>query len=209
MQTITIAIPTLGYIHYRAVLSLVEILAVSAGIKLDLFIVPRLPVHEARNLACKERNADFVFFVDDDMLLPRDALQRLLAHNRPVVGAVAFRRVEPFSPCIFTQVATPDAPKRAIYQPITHVNGQRIDRAHGLLQVAAIGMSCTLIHRSVFERLTYPYFSYGELSEDLSFCQRLGEMGIPIFADLDLSIGHLTDVVIDASHFARYYPETL
>lgn len=58
-------------------------------------------IHTARNraLSCARPDADYVVFVDDDMLPPVDALERLLKHEAPIVSALTTGR-EHFPPTL-------------------------------------------------------------------------------------------------------------
>ena len=65
------------------------------------------------------------------------------------------------------------------------------------LQVRGGGLAPALIHRSVFEKMEYPYFKWtdyksrAQLSEDLYFCEKFKSIKIPIFVDTRVACGHL------------------
>lgn len=54
-------------------------------------------IHSSRNraMAATRTDADFVLFVDDDMLPPPEALLQLLGHDLPVVSALCTTRFQP------------------------------------------------------------------------------------------------------------------
>ena len=55
----------------------------------------RYVVHMQREdmaYAALETGMDYILFIDDDMMVPPDTLFRLLAHEKPIVGALAYRR---------------------------------------------------------------------------------------------------------------------
>jgi len=71
----------------------------------------------------------------------------------------------------------------------------KLDKVTGLLPVQSCGRSGMLVRREVFQRIPGPWFQLGQTNpeysgEDLHFCGKLREAGIPILADTDLSFGH-------------------
>lgn len=76
---------------------------------------------------------------------------------------------------------------------------QELDKITGLLQVPSCGRSGMLIRREVFQKIPAPWFELGQTNpeyagEDIHFCGKLREHGIPIFADTDLTFGHVGPV---------------
>jgi len=45
----------------------------------------------------QELGADFLLFLDSDMVFPRSTLLRLIAHGRDIVGATYLRRTPPYT----------------------------------------------------------------------------------------------------------------
>jgi hypothetical protein len=73
------------------------------------------------------------------------------------------------------------------------------------IQVAYSGMGWMLIKHGVIEQLKYPWFYHTELrigdmvdmcSEDVSFCKNIQKLGIPIFIDKTIWVGHYKSFVI-------------
>jgi hypothetical protein len=91
-----------------------------------------------------------------------------------------------------------------------------------MVQVAATGAACLLVHRSVFERMltfehparpghlgfndAYPFFQESQhggrpVSEDITFCWRAGLMEVPVYVNTGVQIGHIKDRVLTAETF--------
>jgi glycosyltransferase involved in cell wall biosynthesis len=133
---------------------------------------------------------DYLLFVESDLLPPPDVIERLMAHNKPVVGVfyllgAGTKKV----PCIFlkeykstalgmgTRLITPDE-----YQQYT-LNG--LQRVHGT------GLGTTLIRRDIMQRF---YFWHDERftdkHSDVYFYMDLDNNAIPVYVDTDIIVEH-------------------
>lgn len=104
--------------------------------------------HENRNAIAKENDesdAEWLFFIDDDTVPPREALPRLLALEKKFVGGVYYHRDDRALPLIYNR-----APN-GMYAPI--VSFER----GALMPVDAMGLGCALIHRDVFVAIRENY----------------------------------------------------
>ena len=161
----------------------------------------------------KERGFRWLFFVDADMVLPVDALERLRAHNKPIVGALCRQRKTPFRATCFR---LNDEGWLEWYHPQGN---------SGLVRVDATGAACLLIDMQVFadidEQLPHLAGTWfldarripglkpqEKVSEDLWFCSLARAAGYEIYVDLDTSVGHLVmgEIIDDGTpeHGARF-----
>jgi GT2 family glycosyltransferase len=135
-------------------------------------------------------------FLDSDMVFPEDTIVRLLmaaehAETKVVGGLCVMATDEGPIPTIYNHAPPP---------AITYLHIDYPDDT--LVQVAATGAACLLVHREVFEAVAalypdeaYPWFKEVErrrnwMSEDLEFCLRAGEAGYSTYVDTTLHIGH-------------------
>ncbi|HSW00016.1 MAG TPA: glycosyltransferase [Sedimentisphaerales bacterium] len=131
-----------------------------------------------------ERGADYIFFLDSDMVFPPDTLERLLKHGfeTSIVGCAYSTRCEP------------------IHNTAQDANGDIVVKRDdkGLKDVRRLATGCMLIPRSVFVCTPRPWFLTPHvevegvvggryLGEDYYFCDKVRSQGFPIYADLDLS----------------------
>lgn len=145
----------------------------------------------ARNTLCRralDTGSEWVLFIDDDHVYPPDLLNRLLAHDKPIVSALYLRRGQPFGPVAF-------ASRDDETQTYTSIDLTALPR-EGLLKVHACGAGGLLIRREVLEQIPEPWFQYGVVgkwnaSEDVIFCEKANEAGFDIFVDLATHLGHM------------------
>lgn len=150
--------------------------------------------------------ADWLLFVDADMVFHPDTLERLIAAadpvERPVVGGLCFavKEAEPSEfgvrrfRCEPTLYGAPDLAVMSDYP------------RDELVRVGATGAACILSHRSALETLRgeygdgwfdkVPHVDGGTFSEDFSYCIRLDRCDIPIHVHTGIKTGHDKGVVV-------------
>ncbi len=125
--------------------------------------------------------------LDDDMMFPHDVVERMLAHDKPVVTANYRKKL-------------PDRLEFVCHGP----DGQMVSsfKKTGIERVVGMGMGLTLIDLDAIRDIPAPYFAViwnegtGEMViEDAVFCALLGAHGVEIWCDHDLSqdVGHVGD----------------
>lgn len=124
-----------------------------------------------------------LLFWDSDTLADANAIKILADHDKPVVSAVIYQKGGDHAPCFgYWDEAT-----RAYGTPMPF----QYDK---LIQVDIAGTGFLMIKREVFEKVKYPWFECGEKGqsgEDIYFCVKCKEAGIPIFVDTGLHLGHV------------------
>ncbi len=207
---IMLAVPSIGYVFSEAVHSLMEFsfdcgkMEASGKYTFILAMIPRMLVQQARETAATqalELGCDYLFMVDDDMVLPRNLLERLLSHDKDVVGVVAFERRGDHNPNIYVMTSMEEDDKgRGVigtfkYSNIISFHEDADD--NGLVEADAIGFGCVLISRKVLEAIEPPYFlCQFNLGEDIFFCWQAKEKGFEVFMDCEWALGHVADPTI-------------
>lgn len=155
-------------------------------------------INEKSSMITKARNslvqkaldlgAEWMLFVDSDMTFPADALLRLLAHEKDIVGATYAKRVPP-------------------YETLGHFLGEARQLEGGLIEADFMPGGFLLINADVFRKMTDPererqlwfHEDYsdtgpdGVMSEDYVFCRSARAAGYQIWCDLDLT-GQITHI---------------
>ena len=189
---ILIEIPHTGMFPYQFVNSYPLMLATTMkrGIGIEYELRGHSLVYEAREQAAKhflESDCDYLLFLDSDMVPPADMLIKLIQHDKPIVSALAFRRVPNYEPCIFKN-------DMEFY----------LDYPKGLIEVAGVGMACTLIKKEVFQNVPQPWFTPTAIGEDLSFCKRATDAGYKIFCDTNLICGHVGSYEVGEGQYLKW-----
>lgn len=154
--------------------------------KVDVTFVKssNLPESRARLVArAYEMEASHILWLDSDMKFPADTIVRLLNHNLAAVGA--------------------NYPTKEIEaRPTAYVDDEDYigpiwsgEKASGLQRVTHCGLGVMLTDMRVFDALALPFFAFEpqapdfvrHVGEDVYFCRKLGEAGIPVHIDHDLS----------------------
>lgn len=153
-------------------------------------------------------DAEWIFWLDCDMGFRPDTLDRLLAaahpKERPAVSALAFKcsQLEPDDAGGYITEAVP-----VIMDWGTSADGKQgfVCRltypGNALVQCAATGMACTLIHRSVYESIREKFGDTWHSSmkspdgmttftPDVSFWCRAAMCGFPLFVHTGIPTSH-------------------
>ncbi|MBI2066900.1 MAG: hypothetical protein HYT77_02670 [Deltaproteobacteria bacterium] len=184
---VIIAIPVASsYIYWRTVAGFLEL---ERPAQTEIMFFQGALVDRARNYLVQQMldhpmRATHLFFLDSDIVLPSDALMRLLAHKKPIISGLYRKRLPPFEPMAFTE-------GRGTFEPISLKKPTR-----RLLSVDYVGGGCLLIERNVFKKLRPPWFvstlgAKRHLPEDFYFCEKARRVGLKVFVDPSVTPLHL------------------
>jgi hypothetical protein len=127
---------------------------------------------------------EWLCFIDDDQVIPPDTILKLLSHNKPIVGALYSSKQPPYVSMSFKSRR-----EDGKYIPWLWKELASLPR---LQPCAATGTGCMVIQRSVFAKLTSPFFHAAEYTDDLYFCQNAIQAGFTPYVDQEAVIGHTT-----------------
>lgn len=163
----------------------------------------------ARNKIAKQaqdEGTDYVLMVDNDVVLPSDALLNLMDDPKDVcLGFYAHRGRDNLyngKTCV-CRLLRPDGKKYHNYPLESEYTGEEMvamrEAGEYKVRIHGGGMGCALIRTDVFSRIEYPWYDWvnyadgnrGMLSEDLYFCEQCKKNGIWIYTDTRVSCGHL------------------
>ena len=149
---------------------------------------------------------DYVLMVDNDVILPPDALEKLTDDLKDVcLGFYAHRDTDNIyrgRTCV-CKLYDSAGTKYFNYPLESEYSAQELkdlqDNGTYKLQIHGGGMGCAFIKADLFRRLTYPWYDWvnygdsnrGMLSEDLFFCELCRKANIPIYTDTRVGCGHI------------------
>lgn len=154
----------------------------------------RMAIDRMRNMAAKvalEYQADYLLFLDDDVLAPVDGLHKLIQCEADIAAGKVCIRGYPFDYMIFRN--KPGLDERGLY-PLSDLPND------GIEDCGAVGFSFCLIKTEVFKTMPAPYFVTGmNNTEDIYFCVK-AKMANP---DVKIKV----HCGIDCAHIL--WPETI
>lgn len=149
----------------------------------------------SRNLLRKkmiEEGYDYFLSLEQDVLPPKDIIERLLQHKKPVVTGVYYMEYDlkkdgqvvgkKILPLLYKVAHDHDL--------LTQLTPEDVEQPC-LLQIAASGLGCMLIHRSVLEKISFRFVADKLVFDDIWFCQDLEREHIPLYTDTSVKCKHL------------------
>ena len=149
---------------------------------------------------------DYVLMVDNDVVLPKDALKNLLDDAKDVcLGYYAHRDSDNIyrgRTCV-CKLFDENGMKYFNYPLESEYTAKELsemcNNGKTKVQIHGGGMGCAFIKTDMFERIKYPWYDWvnykgdnrGMLSEDLYFCEECRKRNIPIFTDTRVNCGHV------------------
>lgn len=160
-------------------------------------------------------DAEWLWMVDTDMTFRPDTLERLLEQadpkQAPIVGGLCFGFDEhgDIQPTLYGFTGDENHPEVIRYHEW---------KPDCMWQVAATGGACLLMHRDVLAAMrefehparpgkrgfndAFPWFQETEhdgspVGEDITFCWRAALMGVPVFVNTAVQLGHIKSRQLD------------
>lgn len=166
---------------------------------------------------------EWMFFVDSDIELPPDALDKLLAVASPdeypvVSGVYVMMLDEGMRPSLFDRIETEVEVDGQMVKKLDMVPRTDLPTDNPITEVDGTGAGCLLIHRSILEAMLSVYGRpvpwFGEMvfdgvvhGEDFTFCIRVRQMGFPIIVNTDVQCGHVKSTMLRPNMLAESHVE--
>ena len=155
-----------------------------------------------------QMDADFVFWLDSDMVFKSDTLVRMMdtlkKNDLDILTGLYFRRVPPYSPVLFDKLEQ---------------NGEITEFSEfnkipdELFEVGGCGFGCVLVKADLLRevQINYgttflPMKSYGE---DLACCKRIAELGHKMYCEPSARVGHIGHIAIYPEDHERWKSELM
>lgn len=193
-MNVYVATPVSDFINAQSAMSLLSLTSkdnVRYGMTLTTM------VYDARNdlsAAALENGCDRVMWIDSDMIVPDDIIDRLGAdidEGRDFVSALYFSRKAERKPVLFKNLSFEQKDNYIIPHADFYMDYPR----DSIFRIAGCGFGACLMKvdvlRAVTEKYGAPFNLMPGFGEDISFCKRCQEIGIDVWCDSRIKCGHV------------------
>ena len=145
---------------------------------------------------------DRILWLDSDMVFPPDLLERLSVDmdetGAEFVTALYFKRRMPTGPVIYKELVyerREDETLNVKAEPYTDYPKDT------LFEIAGSGFGAVMTSTGLLKRVwdTYgpPFDPMTQIGEDLACCWRIGQMGVKMYCDSRINVGHIGQFIFD------------
>jgi hypothetical protein len=184
---LAILVPTRDLLHSAHALCLTEIVKLNTMNGLDTQVImdaSTILLTQRERLATfgRDTGAEYLLWLDSDIVAPASTALRLLAHKEPVVAANYIRRQLPAKGVAYEIIGNWEDPLP-------------FESRDELVPVEGVGMGCMLMRADIFDSVPKPWFEFGwspesndHLGEDMILCQKMAQAGYTVKIDTNLSM---------------------
>jgi glycosyltransferase involved in cell wall biosynthesis len=184
---LAILVPTRDMVHAHFAYSLAQLVKTTSEVGIDTYLYfdsSTILLNQREKLIDEaiKMEADYVLWLDSDMMFPSNVVLKLLAHNKDIVACNYMKRSLPMKTVAYTDLNDWDS-----WVPM--------EPQEELVKVKGIGMGCILMKTEVFRKLEKPYFEFrfkedtkDWFGEDFILQDKIQKVGYEIFVDTMLSM---------------------
>lgn len=184
---LAILVPTRDMVHSHFAYSLAQLVKTTSEVGIDTYLYfdsSTILLNQREKLIDEaiKMEADYVLWLDSDMMFPSNVVLKLLAHNKDIVACNYMKRSLPMKTVAYTDLNDWDS-----WVPM--------EPQEELVKVKGIGMGCILMKTDVFKKLEKPYFEFrfkedtkDWFGEDFILQDKIQKVGYEIFVDTMLSM---------------------
>ena len=167
-------------------------------------LIPGTLIYEARNLIANNAircGFDRVFWLDSDMVVPKDTLIRLsedMNTGKDFVSGLYFRRKPPINPVICDNVywhVRDDGNVETFATSFVKYPENQV------FEIAGAGFGCVMtsvdLLKAVVDVYGSPFTPMMGIGEDLAFCWRVAKLGRKMYCDSRVKCGHIGGYVYE------------
>lgn len=183
---LAVCIPTKDLLHSPHALSLVELVKFNTMNDIDTHVFMNastvlLTQREQLAQQAIDLDAEYILWLDSDMVFPATTAIRLMSHNEDCIAANYVKRQFPLKGVAYKKIGNWENPLR-------------FEISNELETVEGVGMGCMLIKTDIFKNIPKPWFEFtfspdsnDFLGEDMNICKKINATGASIKIDTILS----------------------
>ena len=169
-------------------------------------------IYDSRNNLAKmavDGNFDVVLWLDSDMSFPSDLVHKLMSHidrGHRVISGMYFTRKMPVIPVMCSEIGFKKEPQKGqeANDPATGWTPYTLPadsyEPGSTFKVAAMGMGACMMEVDVIKEVQakfgLPFSPEPGFGEDYSFCRRCTDLGIDMWCDSSIKLGHIGQTII-------------
>ena len=205
MKTL-IAVPCMSMVYADFMQSMV---ALDKPEGCELFVQKNTLIYDARNriaAAAISGGFDRVFWVDSDMVIPRNALMQLSAdmdQGLDYVAGLCFTRSMPIHPVVYSAINYSMSQGKVESSADVYSDYPQ----NTLFKCAGTGFGCvmtsTALLQAVIKEYGTPFTPIVRLGEDMGFCYKATSIGASLWCDSSVKLGHVGEFVYSEQYYQK------
>lgn len=138
-----------------------------------------------------EEGYDYFLSLEQDVVLPDNGIEQLLAHKKEIVSGTYFtyRETAPKQFALVVVAGKYASPSDAQNEIITMLNIFDLLPSR-VMELPLVGLGCVLIHRAALEKVTFRYDPLQAACDDIYFCDDANKQGIKVYLDSSILCAH-------------------
>lgn len=210
----TIGVPVRDSINASTAMALMRLAA--SQVPIDVLVLKGSVLTFQRNMLLQRMRGDWLLFIDDDMQWGPDAIPQLIQTKKDleargifpdILGGLCFRRAAPYQPTMYVRN------EEGAFLTLE-------DWKEDIQDIDGTGMAFAMVTRQCVERLVggpIPPFEdrvastsapdffkwYGQLGEDLRFCEEVKAAGGRIMVDTRIHVRHIGERAFGYDDYLR------
>jgi len=182
--------------------------------------------------AAMDWGAEYILYMDIDMMFPIDIIPQLLSNDEPVVSGQYHLKYTPYSIVagwnaynVLVENGILNVKRKYInssgdffkdsYYPLDNPNGKiKLEKKNNnLIGVDWVGFGCILVKREVIEKIGVNCFEdkwdyklgSRAVGHDILFCDKVKKAGYKVWIDKNVQCGHMENRIVNSISVDSYY----
>ena len=125
---------------------------------------------------------DYLLSLEQDVIPPKDIIERLLSHKKDIVSGVYYTiKEKALRPLLVVKKG----------ETLHYLDSEKLLAYKDLLEVAICGLGCVLISSKTLSLISFRYVKDNKSFDDFWFCKDSINKGFKIYADTSVVCNHL------------------